>query len=100
MTSFLIITTIIQNTISLSSYNSALLSGILEFTQGLKYVSMLDVTNSFKSVLMAMFISFGGISVHMQILSIISDSKIKYQPFLCARFIHAAISGLLVFIMI
>ena len=100
MTSFLVITAIIQNIISLNSFDHAVMSGILEFTQGLKYTSMIDVEDKIKAILMAMFISFGGISVHMQILSIIGDTKIKYQPFLIARLIHASISGILVYLLI
>ena len=46
-----------------------------------------------------MIISFGGLSVHMQIFSILSDTKIKYLPFLTARVMHAFISSFLVFIL-
>ena len=44
-----------------------------------------------------MIISFGGLCIHFQVLSII-DGKIKYQPYLLARLLHAIISGMLVFI--
>ena len=100
MTMFLLISSIIQNILYLSDINSAILGGILELTQGIKYVSLLDSNIKIKGMLMTSFLSFGGISVHMQIISIISDTKIKYYPFLIARVIHAFISATIAYILI
>lgn len=94
---FLIITTIIDQNISLSLYNKTLLSGALEMTQGLKHVSLLSIPLKNKAILSAMFLSFGGFSVHMQTIGLISDTKIKYLPFLIARILHTSISGLLIY---
>ena len=66
-------------------------------TQGLKYVSIQEIPLKLKCIISTMIISFGGLSVHMQIISILSDTKIKYLPFLTARIIHSLISSLLVF---
>lgn len=97
ITIFLIITTIIDNNINIHPYYQAILNGIIEMTQGLKYISIQEIPLKIKTIISTMFISFGGISVHMQIISILSDTKIKYFPFLLARIIHALISGLLVY---
>lgn len=97
ITLFLIITTIIDNNISLNPYYQAILNGVIEMTQGLKYISILELPLKIKTIISTMFISFGGISVHMQIISILSDTKIKYFPFLIARILHALISGLLIY---
>ena len=48
-----------------------------------------------KAVLATIFISFGGLSVHIQTISIISNTKIKYYPYLIARILHASIASLL-----
>ena len=95
VTFFLVITTIIDNNINLPRYYQSILNGMFEMTQGLKYVSLLDIPLRIKGTLSVLFISFGGLSVHMQVLSILSDTKIKYYPFLVARVIHACISSLL-----
>lgn len=100
ITTFLIITTIIDNNFHLSILNKTLVSGFLEMTQGLKHVSLLDSSNKIKAILICMIISFGGLSVHTQILSIISDTKIKYKPFLLARLIHSVISPIICFLII
>lgn len=97
ITMFLIITTIIDQNISLNPYNQAILNGSLEITQGLKYVSLLPIPLKNQAILSAMFISFGGFSVHMQTISLISDTKIKYFPFLIARILHTSMAGLLIY---
>lgn len=97
MTFFLIISFTITNTFNLSDLSNTILSGFLEFTQGLKYTSMLSLNIKYKAVLMGMFISFGGLSVHAQILSIISDTEIKYKPFFLARIVHSILTGLIVY---
>jgi len=95
VTLFLVITTIIDNNVGLSKYYQSILNGIFEMTQGLKYVSLLDIPLKIKGTLSVLFISFGGISVHIQLISILSDTKIKYFSFLVARIIHACFSSLL-----
>lgn len=97
ITMFLVITTIIDNNININSFHQSILNGFIEMTQGLKYVSIQEVPLKLKCIISTMIISFGGLSVHMQIISILSDTKIKYLPFLTARIIHALISSLLVF---
>lgn len=97
VTVFLIITTIIDNILPINDYYQAIINGMIEMTQGLKYISLLDISLKLKSVIMVMILSFGGFSVHVQILSILSDTDIKYLPFLIARLLHSALSGLLLY---
>ena len=92
VTFFLIITTLLQQIIPLNDIEKTLLSGILEMTQGVKYASTLSISLFFKSMLMLAFISFGGLSIHMQIISIICDTKIEYRTFFFARILHAIIA--------
>lgn len=97
ITMFLVITTIIDNNINLNSFHQSILNGFVEMTQGLKYVSLEEIPLKLKCILSTIIISFGGLSVHMQVISILSDTKINYLPFLTARIIHAIISSLLMF---
>ncbi len=99
-TTFLVITAIIFNNIDMPIYLKTFISGILEMTQGLKYVSDLNILNKYKAVIITAIISFGGLSVHLQTLSIISDTKIKYLPFLISRIIHSIISSIICYILV
>lgn len=98
ITIFLIITTIIDQNININSICQTILNGTIEMTQGLKYVSNLELSLKVKTTLSTMFISFGGLSVHMQIISILSNTKIKYLPFLFSRILHTLISGIILFL--
>jgi len=99
ITLFLVFTAIISHIVNIGNYNQSILNGLIEMTQGLKYVSILEIPLKLKSVLSVMFLSFGGFSVHVQVFSILSSTKIKYLPFLTARIMHAFISSLLTYIL-
>ena len=99
ITTCLVLTTIIDNNLNLNSVFQSVLNGFIEMTQGLKYISLEAIPLKLKCILTVMILSFGGLSVHMQIMSILSDTGIKYLPFLCARICHAVISSLLMYIL-
>ena len=76
------------------------LIGILEMTSGLKYLSISNIDYNIKVLLSMFLISFGGFSVHFQIMSILHKKKVKYLPFLISRIIHGIISVLILIIII
>ncbi|MBR3161738.1 MAG: hypothetical protein IKF19_03310 [Bacilli bacterium] len=96
---FMIISTTITNIFNFDIYTEALIKGILEMTMGLKSVSVLDIPNIYKVVISSMILSFGGLSVHMQILSFIEDTNISYKTFFIARIYHSILSGILAYIL-
>lgn len=99
VTIFLILTTFINEIISLPGYIQVIISGILEMTQGVKLASSTNLPLIIKTVLITAIISFGGLSVHMQVISIISEYKIKYKKFLLARILHAILASIIVILM-
>ena len=100
ITFFLIVLTIITNIIHLNEPYNSILSGLIEMTSGLKYLSLSDLSLKTKIVISTFFISFGGLSIHGQILSILKDYDINYSLFFFARTLHGLISSLIVFIFI
>ena len=99
ITIFLIFSKIINIYLNLPDILDVLISGILEMTQGINKLLYLDISLYYKTILTTLFISFSGISVHMQVLSIISDTKIKYKHFFIARIIHSILAIMLVSIL-
>ena len=97
ITMCLVVTTIINKNINLANFIEAILNGFIEMTQGLKYISLEAIPLKLKCVLTVMILSFGGLSVHMQIMGILSDTEVKYLPFLSARICHSLISSLLTY---
>ena len=96
-TAFLILTTLTLKQLPISEVLKSVCNGMIEMTQGLKYISLLNIPLKLKGVLTVMILSFGGFSVHMQLIGILSKSKIKYFPYLTARLLHALIASLLFF---
>ncbi len=98
LTFFLVITTIIDNNLNINSYYQSILNGFFEMTQGLKYVSIEPIPLKLKATISVMIISFGGLSVHMQIYGILSKTKISYLPFFTSRVMHAFISSFILYL--
>ena len=99
VTIFLIISTIIRQIIPTNQIMNTIISGILEMTQGVKSVSYLNVSLLIKTIIIEGIISFGGLSVHAQVLGIVSTEKIKYKYFFLARIIHSMLAIILVSIL-
>ena len=74
-------------------------NGILEVTSGLKYLSIESNTILFKIIISTFFISFGGLSIHAQVMSILDNKSIKYIPYLEARILQGLISSIIVYIL-
>lgn len=91
ITTCLVITTILNI--------NPLFNGFLEITQGLKYISLLNLDIIIKVLLTTFLISFGGFSIHAQVFSILNSQNIKYFPYLLARITHGIISTIIVFIL-
>ncbi len=96
---FSFIAKIITLTFNLNNYTSAIITSILEVSNGLKYISLLNMPLKYKAILSTFALSFGSISIHTQIYTIISDTDIKYKPYLKARLIHMIISSIITFIL-
>ena len=62
-------------------------------TMGLSLLSYLDISNFIKLIIATFIISFGGISIHLQIISILED--ISYFKYLKGRIIGSIISCLI-----
>ncbi len=100
VTSFLIISTLICHIFNLNSYLSVLVKSILEMTMGLSSLADLYINDIYKVILSTSIISFGGLSIHMQVSSILED--IPYINYFKGRIYHVIISGvisLLIFIL-
>ena len=56
-----------------------LIRGILEITIGIEALSKLGLSVTYKAIIASCFLAFGGLSVHMQVMSQIVDTDIKYK---------------------
>lgn len=93
ITIFLTLSTIICNIFNLNYLSKCIISGILEMTQGIKYISISNISIYLKIFFISFFLSFGGISIHMQVMGILYEFKINYKKYFLSRLIHGFITG-------
>ena len=81
--------------------SQSLVGGLFEVTLGAKEAGGAGtaVPLVYKAAAAAFVLSWGGLSVHAQIMSILSNTPMRYGPFLFARAIHALIAPILVLLM-
>ena len=70
-----------------------ILNGFLEITTGLKGLEYLDISTNIKILLSTIYLSFGGLSIHTQIKSILPDTN--YTLFFKSRLYAVIISIIL-----
>lgn len=74
-----------------------LITGVLDLTKGISMIPN-AIPLLGKGIAILLFLGFGSFSVHMQVLSIIKDTKVYYRNFLLGRISQVAISILLFFL--
>lgn len=89
---YMIISNLVINLFNLPNYLNVILKGLLEISQSLNILPLLQIKTFIKEIITLAIISFGGLSIHTQVFSIIDNTKIKYQNFLIARCLHIIIS--------
>jgi len=97
---FAILTATLNKYLNLNNFSNVIWNGLIEITTGLNYLSKVSIDKITASTLATFFISFGGFSIHMQVMSILNKYDINYYIYLIARILHGTISALLVFIIL
>jgi sporulation integral membrane protein YlbJ len=84
-----------------ASLSNAVVSGIFEVTLGTKASASAGPELSLvsKAAIAAFVLSWAGLSVHAQIVSLLSSTNLRYAPFLFARFLHGILSAIAVFLL-
>ncbi len=95
ITSCFILSTIISNVTNIPQ----VFIGLIEITSGINYISMTNINIFYKAIIITFLISFGGFSIHMQVLSILNKEKIRYLSYFFARIIHALIASITITIL-
>ena len=80
-------------------YGNSIISGIIELTNGVKSMSMLELSN-LNIAIISFLIGFGGLSVLFQVYSIISKEDISIKPYFYGKILQGIISFFITFILI
>lgn len=94
---FLVFSTLLCEVFNLNGLVRALVKGLLEMTMGLSEIAKLNISSPLKVALSTGIISFGGLSIHLQVISSL-DENIKYRNYFIGRIIHCLLSTLIAII--
>lgn len=95
---FYLISTIINHYLTLSTYPYVITNGFFDLTKGVFSTTLIN-NNIIKSLFIIIFISLGGLSIHMQVKSILTNTKIKYKNFFFGR-ITSTIAAIISFLIL
>ena len=96
---FYLLFTMITQYISFSSYQYVFFCGIFDLTKGVLATTLIQnqITRAFYILF---FISFGGISIHIQVKSILSDTPLSYHYFVFGRILSTILAFIFFFLFI
>ncbi|WP_301169130.1 sporulation integral membrane protein YlbJ [Brevibacillus nitrificans] len=82
------------------AFSHAIVAGLFEVTLGAQAASVVPegVSMVWKAAIASAVLSWGGLSVHAQVASILSETDIRVAPYLLARSLHALLAAILTFI--
>lgn len=78
-----------------TSFIHGIFTGILEITNGINIVCSIHIKNiSINIIIVSFLLGFGGISILLQVLSIISKSDLSAKPYIIGKILHGIIAAL------
>ena len=93
---YMLLTFIVTNLLPDNLLIKTLISGFLEITNGLNTITSLNIFIQIKEIIATTIISFGGLSIHTQIKSILENTNMNYSYFLKGRIMQTIISVILI----
>lgn len=84
-----------------TSFISGMLTGFLEITNGINYISNIHIKEISTNIIITAFVlGFGGISVLLQIWSIISKSDLSIKPYFYGKLLQGVFASFYTFVII
>ena len=84
-----------------SQFSSSFISGIIELTNGLKQITSITYKSISTNIIFSAFLlGFGGISILLQVFSIISKTDISIKPYIIVKLLHGIFASLYTYIFI
>lgn len=76
-----------------SSFVYGILTGILEITNGISYISRINIKAISTNIIITSFLlGCGGLSVLLQVLSIVSKTDLSFKPYIYGKLLHGFIA--------
>ena len=84
-----------------ASFISPLITGFLEITNGINSISAIHIKNiSINIIITAFLLGFGGISVMLQVFSIVAKTDLSMKSYVLGKLLHGIIAAFYTFVVI
>ena len=70
----------------------------MDLTSGISLVPTLSISLELKALLMLIFITFGSLSVHLQVINAIKNTNLSYTNFFIGRILETLVATILFFV--
>ncbi len=78
----------------------SLVLGAMEFVNGLSELSRQSISTLLKLVLSSWIAGFAGISVHLQVMAVVSRFNLSLKPYIIGKFLHGVLSAAYTFLLV
>ena len=95
-----VLSKLIMDLFTLSLPVEALIASFLEFVSGLGKISYLTADTITKLLMSAAVCAFAGISVHLQVMGVVSKYGLSLKPYILGKILHAFFAVLYTFILL
>ena len=92
ITFFMFFSKLIISTLHLNNFYSVITTGILDLTSGISMVNTLNISNYLQGLIVLSFITFGSLSVHLQVINNIKEQDLSYKYFFIGRIIETSLA--------
>ncbi len=95
ITFFMFFSKLITSIINLNDFYSVIITGILDLTSGVSMVNILNISKDLQGLIVLSFITFGSLSVHLQVINNIKEQDLSYKYFFIGRIIETSLALIL-----
>ena len=95
-----VVANLFMDLLCLNPVFEALIQSGLEFVSGLTKISYLDVNLFSKLLMSAWACAFAGISVHLQVMGVISKSELSMKPYILGKLLHGIFAVIFTFLLL
>lgn len=95
ITFFMFLSKLITSFFNFNLFFNVIITGILDLTSGISLIPTINTSMFFKGLLVLSFITFGSMSVHLQVINSINKTDLSYSNFFIGRIIQTAIASIL-----
>lgn len=95
ITFFMFFSRLLTTLTNLNNFFTVIITGTLDLTSGISIVNTLNISSYLEGLIILSFITFGSLSVHLQVINNIKEQDLSYKYFFVGRIIETSLALIL-----